>query len=64
MCLMFCVCVCYQSLTAHQHQKGHTVPKTGDNDSNVNSSHYSLSIALVGVYLFLCETCLVLKTIP
>ena len=21
------VCVCYQSLTAHQHQKGHTVPK-------------------------------------
>ncbi len=21
------VCECYQSLTAHQHQKGHTVPK-------------------------------------
>ncbi len=20
-------CECYQSLTAHQHQKGHTVPK-------------------------------------
>ncbi len=36
---------CYQSLTAHQHQKGHTVP-TGDNDCNVNSSHYSLSTAL------------------
>ncbi len=38
---------CYQSLTAHQHQKGHTVPKQlGDNDCNVNSNHYSLSTAL------------------
>ncbi len=37
---------CYQSLTAHQHQKGHTVPKPGDNDCNVNSSGYSLSTAL------------------
>ncbi len=36
----------YYSLTAHQHQKGHTVPKTGDNDCNVNSSHYSLRTAL------------------
>ncbi len=31
---------CYQSLTAHQHQKGHTMPKTADNDCNVNSSRY------------------------
>ncbi len=23
------VSVCYQSLTAHQHQKGHTMPKQG-----------------------------------
>ncbi len=38
--------VCYQSLTAHQHQKGHTVPKTRDNDCNVNSCHYSPSTAL------------------
>ncbi len=38
---------CYQSLTAHQHQRGHTVPKqVGDNDCNINSSHYSLSTAL------------------
>ncbi len=36
----------YHSLTAHQHRKGHTVPKTGDNDCNVNSSRYSLSTAL------------------
>ncbi len=34
----------YHSLTAHQHQKGHTVPKR-DNDCNVNSSRYSLSTA-------------------
>ncbi len=37
---------CYQSLTAHQHQKGHTTAKTGDNDCNINSSRYSLSTAL------------------
>ena len=35
-----------KSLTAHQNQKGHTVPKEGDNDGNVNSSHYSLSTTL------------------
>ncbi len=37
---------CYQSLTAHQHQKGHTVPKQVITICNVNSSCYSLSTAL------------------
>ena len=37
----------YHSLTAHQHQKGHThSAKTGDSDCNVNSSRYSLRTAL------------------
>ncbi len=39
-------CECYQSVTAHQHQKGSYRAKTGDNDCNVNSSRYSLSTAL------------------
>ncbi len=37
---------CYHSLTAHQHQKGSYRAKTGDNDSNVNSSRSSLRTAL------------------
>ncbi len=37
-------CECYQSLTAHQHQKGHTVPKQVIMIST--SSRYSLSTAL------------------
>ncbi len=36
---------CYQSLMAHQHQKSYRA-KTGDNDCNFNSSHYSLNTAL------------------
>ncbi len=36
----------YQSLTAHQPPKGLYRAKTGDNDCNVNSSHYSIRTAL------------------
>ncbi len=36
----------YHSLTAHQHQKGHIVPKQVTMICNVNSSRYSLRTAL------------------